>query len=152
VLAMVSGRPEREASVRRFLDGCRQAADTAGCGVLVWSGVFLPPAEWLAGVRAAAGGRAAGMVLLRFWLPELMGELARHGWVPGRDVEVAYVAGGDESLAPPAGLRAVRLDHYTLGRRAARLLFCGIDGEAMPSAELCLVPSDPESNDGVAWP
>lgn len=122
-VAVIAPRPETP-SVRDFLAGCADGAAASGRPLREWTRSFLPGAEWW---REAAAGKPLGVILYRALLPELCAALHRSHLTLGADVSVAYLAIGDDVILPPRGLAVVRLDHYTVGRRAAQLLFQWIE-------------------------
>ena len=121
-LAVVAPRSDAQAA-REFLDGCAEGAQASERPFREWRRAFLPEAAWWLEARAAAGRRPLAVILHRWLLPELCGQFARIGLALGRDADIVYVASGDDVVLPPRGMAVVRLDHYTVSRRAAQLLF-----------------------------
>jgi DNA-binding LacI/PurR family transcriptional regulator len=107
-----------------------------------WTGAFVPDPEELRAARQAAGQKPLGILLVRQLLPELFAVLAQARLELAQDVTISYIASGEELPLTPPGLEIVPLDHYTLGRRAAKLLFQLVDGRQSlpPPARVLVLP------------
>lgn len=108
--------------------------EAGGVKEAIWTGAFLPSPDWLVEQRARAGDKPLGIILMRTLLPELMGSLAAAKLELDKDVQVAYISSNGYMLMPVPGLRQLYLDHYTLGRKAAQILFDLIDEKENPPA------------------
>ncbi len=125
-LAVLAAKP-KGSECEDFLEACRGIVGSMGVSYMQWTGAFIPDANMLLQARKTAGGKPLGILLLRQLLPELLSALSQANLELVRDVNIIYVAGGDDIPLTPAGLEVVPLDCYTLGRRAAKLLFQVID-------------------------
>ncbi|MBN2712558.1 MAG: LacI family DNA-binding transcriptional regulator [Planctomycetes bacterium] len=139
-VALLSGKPQ-VASEFDFIEGCRQGTGAGGNYFEHWNGAFLPDGKWLGEIRAKAGAKPLGVILTRHLLPELLGILDSSGLRFETDIKLMYLAGSEEVIQPPKGMRVIHLDHYTLGRQAAKLLFRLIDdkeNQQQPARNLIL--------------
>ena len=138
-LAVVAAPPQTEGE-RDFLASCRAAASERGQPYAEWTGAFLPESNWFIDLRRYCDQRPLGIILARHLLPEMLAALNTAGIPLGRDALILYLAGSEEVALVPAGLEIIHLDYYTLGRRAAKLLFKLIDNkESTASASRILV-------------
>jgi DNA-binding LacI/PurR family transcriptional regulator len=130
-LAVIASRPGRT-DERLFLETCRQTAAERNAPYHEWTGAFLPEADWLQSLKRDDGSRP-GLLLTRHLLPELVGRLRETDLQPGRDVRIVYLARTESPLLlETPGIEVLRLDYYTLGRRAAQFLFRMIDEKDNP--------------------
>ncbi|MCX7934914.1 MAG: hypothetical protein N3A66_06605, partial [Planctomycetota bacterium] len=138
-LAVVAAPPQTEGE-RDFLASCRAAAAERQKPYEEWTGAFLPESDWFLEMRRHCGQQPLGIILARHLLPELLAALQAAGISLNREAIVLYLAGSEEVALTPAGLEIIHLDYYTLGRRAAKLLFKLIDNkESVSSASRILV-------------
>jgi len=125
-MAVFAAKPQTRES-REFLHGCRRTARVLGQPCEEWTGAFVPDSEALQNARARAGAKPLGIVLVRQLLPELLQALGAAALELETDVVVTYIAGVEEITLTPPGIEIVPLDYYSLGRRAAKILFQLID-------------------------
>jgi DNA-binding LacI/PurR family transcriptional regulator len=104
-----------------------------------WTGALLPEAGWFRQAADNCKG-VLRILLMRNLLPELITTLNDAGLKLAQDVTVTFTSGADGVVMPPPGLEIIPMDYYTLGRRAAQLLFRIIDKEEFAPASLKLVP------------
>ncbi len=141
VLAVVAAPAQTEGE-REFLASCRSAAAERGQPYAEWTGAFLPESNWFFDLRRQCGQRPLGIILARHLLPEMLAALNTAGISLGREAIVLYLAGSEDVALAPAGLEIIHLDYYTLGRRAAKLLFKLIDNKenAAKTSRILVLP------------
>ncbi|MCC8179569.1 MAG: LacI family transcriptional regulator [Planctomycetes bacterium] len=107
-----------------------------------WRGAFIPDGQWLADKYGKLGGKKVGIALHRALLPETIKSVEDAHLTLGDMVSILYVSMGEDILLTPKGVMVMQLDHYTLGRRSAQLLFRLVDGPAQPTRpETVLIPA-----------
>lgn len=132
--------PSDNESVREILAACKQFADQRNVFHQQWTGSFLPPPEWFLCCKDECD--TFTVLLMRQLLPELIAILEQTSLRLGRDINVTYLADGEEILLPVKGIEIINLDYYTLGRRAAQLLFRMINNEEVKSIMILPAPAE----------
>ena len=125
-----------------FLEYFIEWEKESGISCAVWSGAFLPSAEWLAEKRRSLNGRKLGVALLRGLLPETANALGDAELPLEEASEIVYVATGEEVIMASTGISVMHFDSYTLGRRSARLLLNIVDsGKDASPPENLIIPA-----------